>query len=75
MIRPAIRQFAAAIVLLAFATPGTAAAQDTGECVASQLRSDPESVIAACSRLIADGAKPKIVDFFKKLFRLHRGRR
>ncbi|MCL8486557.1 MULTISPECIES: tetratricopeptide repeat protein [Bradyrhizobium] len=58
MIRPAIRQFAAAIVLLAFATPGTAAAQDTGECVASQLRSDPESVIAACSRLIADGAKP-----------------
>ncbi|CEG10254.1 hypothetical protein BN961_03692 [Afipia felis] len=25
--------------------------------------------------LVADGAKPKIVDFFKKLFRLHRGRR
>ncbi|MGY4306297.1 tetratricopeptide (TPR) repeat protein [Bradyrhizobium sp. USDA 4369] len=58
MIRPAIRQCVAAIVLLSFATPGLAAAQDAGACASSQLRSDPESVITACSRLIADDAKP-----------------
>jgi len=57
MIRPFVLKRLAVMVLLSVAGLGPAAAQDIGECTASQLRSDPESVIAACSRIIADAGK------------------